>query len=91
MDETRLNAAADFSEWAALLRKQQREADALLEMLRPLIDGLYEEGSFPGVAHNWLQLRRDRVVIADMLELVSRLVAHESSVRALTFTQSLEA
>lgn len=83
VDEARLNARPDFTEWASLLRKQLREIEQLIEMLRPLVDGLYEStGSYPGVAHNWLQLRREAVVIAEMLEMVSAWVPHEAKVRS---------
>jgi hypothetical protein len=82
-DEDRLHAQPDFAEWACLLRKQQREAHQLIEMLQPLIDGLYETAqTYPGVAHDMLRLRRKAVVIGEMLETVS--APHEAAVRALT-------
>jgi hypothetical protein len=81
-DEDRLHAQPDFTEWACLLHKREREASQLIETLRPLVDGLYE-GEAPGVAHNFLELKRETIVLADMAELVSLLVPHEAAVRAL--------
>jgi hypothetical protein len=64
------------------LRKLVNERISLIEMLRPLIDGLYEREA-PGVAHNFLQLKREAIVLAEMVELVSLLVPHEEAVRAV--------
>ncbi len=80
-DEDRLHAQPDFTEWACLLRKRQREASQLIETLRPLVDGLYE-GEAPGVAHNFLKLSARRV-LPDMAELVWLLVPHEAALRAV--------
>ncbi len=77
----RLHAQPDFAECACLLRKLGHERSVLVEMLRPLIDGLYEEGSYPGVAHNYLELKREVVVLTAMVELLSRLIPHEKAVR----------
>lgn len=78
-------AAADFREWVGLLRRLHRITEADIDVLRPLIDGLYEDGAgpFPGTTHTFLQLRRDVVVLADLVETVSQLIPHERIVRLL--------
>lgn len=82
MSDARLQAESTFSEWTGLLRKQSAVTQDHIDELRPFIDGLYE-GPFPGTAHAFLQLRRDRLILVDMLEVVSLLVPHEAIVRAL--------
>ena len=69
MSNDRLNARADLAEMACVTRDMQHETRALIEMLRPLIDGLYDTGSYPGVTHNYLELRRKEVVLGQMLEM----------------------